>query len=742
MISYFEKITGKAKTLTPEVFKELRTSREVADRCMLLGNLEGDYYSSEKKKLPAVTWQAYFKEGERRSNDNAQPNGLFMMDYDHIDNPKELFEKIWAVAEQKKCYNRIMLAHATPSGKGLRLVVTSEKGKSTIAENQEAFAQLVEQPNYDKACKDLARLSFLVCDSYIFYINDKLFDEHEIFIERASRTAHPTSSGNISSSNPCSKNEKEREEILNSTFRGTSYRDIVSTFVEATGGEPQEGERNVKLYNLARKLRYIVDFNVDKLAAILPRFGLSEQEVAQVASSACKSGRSGKIPYDLYKHIQSLTPTIEEDIDEKAEASLKLPSLPPIFDDFASIAPDAFKIPTVMALLPIMGTILSRIRGRYIDGETHAPNFMTVVIAPQASGKSFTRRLDKICLDEIHKADMAAAIKEHEYMMLLKKSKNSKEQPEEPVTIIRCIPASISIAKLLKRLDNACGLHLFSFCEEIDTLTKSNRAGAWSEKSDIYRNAFDNAVYGQDYMSDNSYSASLPVYYNLLLCGTPNAVGRFFKDPEDGLVSRIIFTELPDQFGAQLPKWKQMTDKTQSHLRTLCASLSNKYAMTEEENIMPVTNLDMASLNKRLSNWLEKQRVESLETYDIARDIFRRRSAVMGFRAGMIASVLWKNTAGKKLNSLVNNFAIFIADYVLQQQLNRYGEEMQKLRVEESRTTNASNVYDKLETQFTTSQVAEALRMEKRATPARNVISRWKRAGIIEKVAKNKFKKV
>lgn len=152
---------------------------------------------------------------------------------------------------------------------------------------------------------------------------------------------------------------------------------------------------------------------------------------------------------------------------------------------------------------------------------------MTVIIAPQASGKSFTRMPVDVLLEDIREKDVQARLQEQAYTELLKRSKNKREQPQDPKSIIRIIPVTISIAKLLKRLDNAGHQHLFSFSEEIDTLTKTNRSGAWAQKSDLYRLAFDNAEYGQDYMSENTYSAIVNVYYNLLLCGTPQAVKRF-----------------------------------------------------------------------------------------------------------------------------------------------------------------------------------------------------------------------
>jgi hypothetical protein len=116
-------------------------------------------------------------------------------------------------------------------------------------------------------------------------------------------------------------------------------------------------------------------------------------------------------------------------------------------------------------------------------------------------------------------------------------------QPTNPRACPRNNGINVSIAKLLQLLAYSDGKHLIGIGEEIDTLVKSERAGVWSQKSDIYRLGFDNAKYGQNYMSDNSFSANVPVYYNLLLTGTPGGMYRFFKDVEDGLVTRFCFAQ-------------------------------------------------------------------------------------------------------------------------------------------------------------------------------------------------------
>lgn len=282
---------------------------------------------------------------------------------------------------------------------------------------------------------------------------------------------------------------------------------------------PVVGERNTRLYEIARIMRYTVDFNAQLLAQVLPSFGLPPAEVAQVAQSAVKSGRSERMPDTLYNILKDLRAPMEEAEEaetaaENEQATRQIEGdaqLPPVFKEYVAIAPHDFKVPTVAALLPVLGTLASTARARYLDGTYHSPSFITVVTAPQASGKSFARMLVNKCMAPLVAEDAKARLDEQQYRKALREAKNAKQQPQEPETVVRCVPASISVAKLLKRLDNAKGLHLFTFCEEIDTVAKSNSSGAWAQKTDIYRNAFDNAIYGQDYMTDMSYSATLEI---------------------------------------------------------------------------------------------------------------------------------------------------------------------------------------------------------------------------------------
>ena len=200
----------------------------------------------------------------------------------------------------------------------------------------------------------------------------------------------------------------------------------------------------------------------------------------------------------------------------------------------------------IIASLPVLGTLATRIRFEYLDRQEQSLSFFSCITAPAASGKSFIRKPLDLLLTPINEQDAIEREKEQAYKDKLRASKNSKNQPEDPHACPRNNGVAISIAKLLQLLTYAEGKHLIGIGEEMDTLVKSERAGVWSQKSDIYRLAFDNAEYGQAYMSDSSFNAHIHVYYNLLLTGTPNSLRRFFKDLENGLATRVCFAQLPD----------------------------------------------------------------------------------------------------------------------------------------------------------------------------------------------------
>ena len=724
------KRSATAEICTEEVFNQMINNPMVVYNCEKYQETHDDKF---KRRLPGICFHAWFTDGKRHE-ESAVPSGLFIFDIDKMD---ELLGITPIIFYKERIEPRIdelgiLVAHVTPSANGLRLVAHLRPGMD-IAESQAWMGKKLEVA-YDGCVKDLARLSFLVPESYFLYLDRKsLFSFTDNLPEKSDKEVE------IEEETTDGIEELEAEVLggelelcAEEEYKGVPIRRIVEMLVARTGGEPVEGERNNRIFSTASYLRFICDFNAERLCSFIPHYGLSEKEVLKICQSAASRPRGNKIP-EVLQHV------IRDCMNEMGILENQKPlvvcreqpkKFPPLIHQFVKAAPDAFKAPTVMALLPLMGTLATKVRFCYLDGCMHSPSFMTCIIGSQASGKSFIRRPEQILLEHIRQQDELEREKERAYQEQLRKSKNARQQPEEPKVCIRKIPVSISIAKLLKRLESAQGKHLISICEEIDTLTKTNRAGAWSEKTDLMRNAFDNTEYGQDYMSSNSYSATLNVYYNLLFCGTPGSVNRFFQPHlTDGLVSRTIFTSLPDNFGGDIPVFKAFSEK---ELMVIADGITR---LEKAEG-----TLQLPKLTKAIMNWLDEKRLLALESQSLAVDTFRKRSAVIGFRAGALAYLLNESVE----NRCVIDFACWIADYVLQQQVLGFGSAIEKEEssYQEPRTGTVLQLFSILPSQFTRRQLVELRASNGQSTDIRMIIHRWKKNGMIEEVAQNTYTKL
>ena len=744
---YQESLRSMPQPLTQQRWTELTTS-ELVNRAVW-DFQHGD--AKAKKRLPAVMWQASFN-GKARKNENAIPSGLYMLDLDHLEgNTAQIASSFMSKVDE--C--GIMLIHTTPSGHGLRVVarMMAAQSFSTIGEYQLWLAaQLGFAPEQvDTATHDLARMSFVPPENYVHFMDGRIFTmKPECTIKPQNNVAplvavtkpKPTTTADTAKdTTPASA-----DGTLQTHYQGIPLTDIAKRLIENLfDTEICEGNRNSSLYKLARVFRYVCDFNPQVMAAAIPHYGLADSEVMEICRNTINTFRRTDMPPELREVITELREEQEdaesenEDTGEQKKLSLSLsdyqknlPPLTPLFREFVKVCPPDFKAVQIVSMLPVVGTLCTHIRSTYLDGNEQSPSFITVVTAPQASGKSFARNMYNTLTARIQEQDATNRAIEESYRQELKKAKNAKEQPEDPRACIRLLPPSVSIAKLLQRLDYAGQKHLLTFAEEIDTLTKSNRSGAWAQKSDIYRNAFDNAEYGQDYMSDASYSTIVRVYYNLLILGTPRAVNRFFNDIEDGLVSRVLFAELPSQAGKRMPKFGRFSANAAKRVDAIVERLMQMQDCYELEY-----------LNKAIDNWLEQRRIDFLRTQNMALEIFRRRAAVIGFRAGLVAVACYEaamvdDENGNKTyyTQRVKNFALWVANYALTVLLNRFGEKMEEVQRETTprQRTAYADLYAAMAVTFTSDDLRMATKRYGSQSPTKQILYRWRQNDMIENV--------
>ncbi len=274
------------------------------------------------------------------------------------------------------------------------------------------------------------------------------------------------------------------------------------------------------------------------------------------------------------------------------------------------------------------------------------------------------------------------------------------------------------------RLHSAQGLHLFAVAPEIDTVYKAFKNG-FSSYSDLLRMGFDNDVYGQDYASENSFSGMVPVMYNVLFSGTPKAMRRFYPDVEDGLVSRVCFVTLPDQFGKKMPLWGELDSKQRAIVGQGLVRLNDISILGDE--VQPDHIMKMDWLNKAIEEWILKQQATAVQNDDRTRDIFCRRAAVVGFRAGMLAWFLYNERCTPPIRKNVVKFATWVAEHMLNQHLMRF-----TIKGVNSNTNQFQKVYDALPNEFTRDELQRALVANGYDTRLSVVTYYWRLAGLIE----------
>ena len=777
-ICYQENITkGEPQPLTLDIWNELIHRPAVKNICAAIAALDpsaenfNDRKQALKKRLPIIIPHACRFEGDgKRKSANAVPSGLAMLDLDHIDDPRDFFSThiFPNISPLKGELEGVHFVAVTASGHGLRIIGERLPGES-IEAAQLRIATALSITEYDAVTKDLARASYVVPSDYILYINtDALFSAPATCQVPAVPTAgdpastpytlHPTPAITTASSasdlpttgeaelqttgvaDLPSTGEADLQPLQGDlTYRNIPYSAIVSQLLIAIGncGGAEIGERNTVYFTLASYMRYICDFNPDLLLRVLPDFGLSVQERRQVISSAIGRPRKAQIPLTLQSAIAICEKEHSIGTTAKVEKStdLPLPELPRLLRLICKRLPADYQPAMIIAALPVLGTLATRIRFEYLDRQEHSLSFFSCITAPAASGKSFIRKPLDLLLTPINEQDAIEREKEQAYKEKMRASKNSKNQPEDPHACPRNNGVAISIAKLLQLLTYAEGKHLIGIGEEMDTLVKSERAGVWSQKSDIYRLAFDNAEYGQAYMSDTSFNAHIRVYYNLLLTGTPNSMKRFFKDLENGLATRVCFAQLPDTSFTEIPIFAPYSAADKAEIIRWARMLDAESG-----------TISCPKVGSVIADWLERKRQQAIDADSHAMDTLRRRAAVIGFRAGMLCFLL----ENRKYTKIVGDFAEWVAEYVFRNQMELWGEQMElelsgALEMISGERGSAASLLALLPQEFTAADLIK-LRAKKgqsvKTSAISMVLNRWRTNHRIEKISDTTWRKL
>ena len=734
-------VKSRVRECTPALLNQVLDSEQTARVCAEItdaleqvkrGEMSREDFETfkgeQKRRLAILTPHATFA-GGRRCNEEAVPSGLSMYDVDHISDPRGYYASM--VADRVSELG-IVFAHVTPSSEGLRLVFVVPAGMS-LGEAQRWMSGQLGDGQYDDHVKDLARCSFVVPREYVLYL-----DEEELFAERT------VSEDAIRKGNPgIPESEATTSETKFPTmFKGISYESIINEYWRRTGGEPAEGERNRKLHQLAANLRAICDNSEEWLLEVMPDYNLSAQEMRSIVHSACKEPTKGSRMIDQI--VKSLEQGISsEDVDDGEDVTdgsedggmgVNVRTLPIGLKESLVGVPVPMRMPVLCAVLPIAAAYADQVEVDYCDGNRQRLGLMSIIRGDQASGKSVCKSAVDVWKRQLEAEDALARRREEGWKERRKCRKANEKAPEDPKVLIRMVPVTVSCSTLLKRFKNAGGHCLYSFGEELDTLRKTNGAGSWSSKYDIYRLSFDQGEWGQDYNSDQAESGVVKVTYNWTMLGTNGAMRKCFKSDniENGLSSRILVAEMPDASFAKMPKYGRRSADDEARIQEAVTRLRNYSGF-----------VDTPRLRKAIEEWVEQKRVEAAKDIDHVKDTYRKRAAVIGFRCGVVFHLL---TAKERETKACLEFALMMADYALEGQMAAFGETLRTeyVNAQDECVRYGANlsVFDQLAPTFTMDDLRALKRGYCGESGLRTIIARWRHDGWIEKADAKHWQKV
>ena len=629
-----------------------------------------------KRKLPAFIFQATFDEttspkgrvGAWRKQAATRLTGLVVMDLDHVENPLALYQGWIEKGLDLKALG-IVLVYISPSGKGLKIVFKARLDWGNLIDNQHAMAKILgDDVEPDEACKDSSRMSYICKESDILFIDKELFTyENKEFAERYNalyRDGHSQATrenelifdrnkdlrikGNleklINPENPCLNKEK--------TFKGIPYEEIIDEWWKVNGGVPQEGERNVKLYQLAVSLRAICDNNKQLVYSVLPRLGLDNMEVERIVESACK-----ETPKGLSKAMQEVLATLNP---KKAEAPTEREidqwlwdwgeQIEALSDDFPIIKDicRGLKRNQYAAALFVAGGFMMTLMTRCKYSFYHRPEEMrrlnceVQIIGDPASGKSFATRLYKQLIAPIIAADRVGKEAINAYREQMKTKGANKEKPKKPKVVIRVHPARTSNAQFIQDMVNAVEdvdgekmqLHMLTFDTELDNTLRVQKGGSWMDKESLELKAFHNEEDGQFYSNMDSVIENFIVTWNYIYTGTPLALKAKINERNfgSGLATRLTCIPLPPTNFEMITRERHDDAESDNRLKEWGEKLDRMKGLLSLDKIVD-----------ELYDWTARRMEDAKEDNSKAEEMLLKRCAYHGinFAAPFIVMRHW-----------------------------------------------------------------------------------------------------
>ena len=619
-----------------------------------------------------------------------------------------------------------------------------------------------------------------------------VFKGQEFKNSKISTSAASTSAASTSST--ASTSAASTTSAAQDNYLGIPYGEIIKKWWQMynDGQEPMRSNRNTLTFELAVNLRHICGFDRNQLAQIIPCYdGFPEQE-----KMACINSALNEKITQMPKRLKDVLSAIRQErmkqgnagggseADNEAlvnaldEANAKddlfyynaLPKLPQGIRDSISAVGPALALPVITAICPAIGMLATGVKVS-VHGKMNSLNLISYIAGDFASGKGSIDPVIDAWTSEVKEMDKMYQQKEDEWRAKKRAAKNKKEQPEEPKLPVRCLTLNNTVANLAERLANTEGKHAFSFTPEADTVAQKWKS-AMSDFSVMLRQAYDGTSYEREARSADAVNVHIDrLLWNVVMCGTPDALYRVVSNYTDGFQSRIIVAKTPDNTFTPLSDNMYVMNERQ---RDRIIQIAHLLPLLTGEVVLP-------KLEEKGRKWLEQIRLETMKNDDKvkARQRFRICPTTMRMMTCiMLCKVLetliqkhgfngaekqlkespdlWKGMLVKtQTPTMLETFNI-LADYQLDNALYFFRSRIEdafssknycsQSAYDRSRRGKNDSIFERLDVTFTFEQAEQQSIAVKGATAThetvKQMLKNWKRQGLICVLPDMRYQKV
>ena len=613
-----------------------------------------------------------------------------------------------------------------------------------------------------------------------------VFKSQELKNSRISTSAASASAASTSSTSTTS--------AAQDNYLGIPYGEIIKKWWQMynDGQEPMRSNRNTLTFELAVNLRHICGFDRNLLAQIIPCYdGFPEQE-----KMACINSALNEKITQMPKRLKDVLSAIRQErmkqgnagggsvADNEAlvnaldEANAKddlfyynaLPKLPQGIRDSISAVGPALALPVITAICPAIGMLATGVKVS-VHGKMNSLNLISYIAGDFASGKGSIDPVIDAWTSEVKEMDKMYQQKEDEWRAKKRAAKNKKEQPEEPKLPVRCLTLNNTVANLAERLANTEGKHAFSFTPEADTVAQKWKS-AMSDFSVMLRQAYDGTSYEREARSADAVNVHIDrLLWNVVMCGTPDALYRVVSNYTDGFQSRIIVAKTPDNTFTPLSDNMYVMNERQ---RDRIIQIAHLLPLMSGEVVLP-------KLEEKGRKWLEQIRLETMKNDDkvkarqrfrICPTTMRMMTCIMlckvaesliqkhGFQGAETLlkqnPQLWKELIVKMQTPTM--LAVFdtLADYQLENALYFFRSRIEdafssknysgQSPYDRSRRGRNDSIFECLDVTFTFEQAQQQSVAIKGANvtheAVRQMLKNWKRQGLINILPDSRYQKV